>query len=347
MAMKQDSSVLDTLRAIAVLLVLVDHICETVAPIHPYDWYMGRLGVLLFFVHTSCVLMMSMQRTPMTGLPLARHFYIRRAFRIYPLSILTVAVVLMVGVPQVAWSPELPDRSVLTVVANLLLVQDLVGAHSVSAPLWSLPLEIQMYVLLPGIFILINRGASLSRALGLWIFGVLVAVLVPSFGPRLPLFVPCFLSGIIGFCLSQRVKPRMPFWIWPIALIGLATLYTVLSSASDAVHSEYAAWLTCLAAGILLPTVRETTSWIRHVSRVIATYSYGIYLAHMPALWVAFVVLGDWPIAAQWAMFFVLLAGASVLAYHALEQPMVRLGNRIANRAQPSRTGNRAVVAVR
>ena len=46
--------------------------------------------MLLFFVHTSLVLMYSMQRSPLRGGALFRDFYIRRFFRIYPLSILTV-----------------------------------------------------------------------------------------------------------------------------------------------------------------------------------------------------------------------------------------------------------------
>jgi len=69
--MKRDSSVLDSLRAIAVSLVLVDHLAETFGPasIIPMRtaWQLGRLGVIFFFVHTSYVLMLSMQRRGLTG----------------------------------------------------------------------------------------------------------------------------------------------------------------------------------------------------------------------------------------------------------------------------------------
>ena len=95
---------LDLLRATAVLLVLVDHVLETIGhkanlSFHPYNWYLGRLGVLIFFVHTSLVLMWSMQRLRLQGGALLRSFYIRRAFRIYPLSMLSVVAVLLFGIP--------------------------------------------------------------------------------------------------------------------------------------------------------------------------------------------------------------------------------------------------------
>jgi len=52
----------------------------------------GLFGVLIFFVHTCLVLMYSMERSGLNGSSLHKDFYIRRVFRIYPLSILAVGV---------------------------------------------------------------------------------------------------------------------------------------------------------------------------------------------------------------------------------------------------------------
>src|SRR5207247_7825315 len=81
------------LRSIAVLLVLVDHVCrhyfvDRIGRFAVVD--LGLFGVLLFFVHTSLVLMHSMQRSGLTGWALLRNFRIRRFFRIYPLSVVAV-----------------------------------------------------------------------------------------------------------------------------------------------------------------------------------------------------------------------------------------------------------------
>src|SRR5437667_4195908 len=89
------SANLDVLRAIAVLLVLAQHLCKRMY-VDRIGWIptssLGHFGVLLFFVHTSLVLMYSMDRSGPTGPSLLKNFYIRRIFRIYPLSILTVLV---------------------------------------------------------------------------------------------------------------------------------------------------------------------------------------------------------------------------------------------------------------
>jgi peptidoglycan/LPS O-acetylase OafA/YrhL len=78
---------LDVLRAMAVLSVLFAHSTEVMtfgsdALRDTLDVRIGRFGVLLFFIHTALVLMMSLQRNSSTS-----RFYIQRVFRIYPLSL--------------------------------------------------------------------------------------------------------------------------------------------------------------------------------------------------------------------------------------------------------------------
>ena len=89
MRLRKESPNLDLLRSVAVLAVLADHVAATrgIAQKHIFLWDLGSWGVLLFFVHTSFVLMMSLERLQFAGQQLYATFYIRRFFRIYPLSI--------------------------------------------------------------------------------------------------------------------------------------------------------------------------------------------------------------------------------------------------------------------
>src|SRR5215470_9199196 len=88
-----NSANLDVLRSTAVLLVLFEHVMYALMVYAPlpetilkYILPMGRLGVILFFFHTSLVLMMSMKRISGARRSIfVLEFYIRRAFRIYPL----------------------------------------------------------------------------------------------------------------------------------------------------------------------------------------------------------------------------------------------------------------------
>jgi peptidoglycan/LPS O-acetylase OafA/YrhL len=176
------SANLDLLRAIAVLLVLLNHLTRH----YHYDHFdgVGIFGVLLFFVHTSLVLMYSMQRSHLTGLALVRDFYIRRFFRIYPLSILAVLT-------AVALHLHADGRGLTTgqhpgpieLVSNLLLIQNLTNSNSIVGPLWSLPLEIQMYLFLPFIFLWKKRSVEFCFWRG-WCAGCSATFRRPS--PRSP-----------------------------------------------------------------------------------------------------------------------------------------------------------------
>ena len=89
------SSNLDLLRSCAVLLVVVAHVIGVWRPDDLPGYHMqalGLLGVEFFFVHTSLVLMFSLQRLSASA---PAHqlttFLVRRFFRIYPLSVVVVA----------------------------------------------------------------------------------------------------------------------------------------------------------------------------------------------------------------------------------------------------------------
>ena len=119
---------------------------------------MGRLGVLMFFVHTSLVLMMSLERTTSGAVPstVILSFYIRRAFRIYPLSIVTVCSVALLRIPYERFQ-TFHKPTALELLSNLTLTQNLTHARSVIGPLWSLPWEVQMYLCPPLVFLIVRR----------------------------------------------------------------------------------------------------------------------------------------------------------------------------------------------
>ena len=91
-----NSANLDLLRSFAVTLVVGFHLAKffnfKFAGLRITDF--GLLGVMLFFVHTTLVLMFSLERQSMRpAASLFIPFMVRRCFRIYPLAL---AVVLFV-----------------------------------------------------------------------------------------------------------------------------------------------------------------------------------------------------------------------------------------------------------
>jgi peptidoglycan/LPS O-acetylase OafA/YrhL len=293
------------------------------------------MGVMLFFVHTSLVLMYSLDRTAARGTFLLRNFYLRRAFRIYPLSIAIVVVILAFRIPVASWPWRLSDMSTTTVAANLLLVQNLLYAPSVLGPLWSLPLEIQMYVLLPFLYWMVSRGQRLDLALGIWVLLLGLTFVQPHVTERANVvqYGPCFMSGVLAFCLSKRRAPMLPFWMWMLVLGCVMFAFLTLTARPDAHLMPYTWGLTIVVVS-LIPFFGETSSRvIRHVGSTVAKYSYSIYRTHMIALWLAFVWLDLTSLTLRIVVGIGLTSVLSLLAYHLVEAPCMRLGLRFAARA--------------
>ena len=191
-------STLDAIRAIAVSLVVVSHLLlqltEGVEPVAYSYRTMGRVGVAIFFVHTTLVLMASLERHGPAAIP----FYVRRIFRIYPLS---VAVVLFFALLQLAAKTPIDTGKLLS---NLFLVQNLTGHASFPRPLWSLPYEVQMYLVLPALYQITRTRRPVMWAGLLCVGSVLMVLTLPatSLALKLMLYVPCFLPGVLAFVLT-------------------------------------------------------------------------------------------------------------------------------------------------
>lgn len=334
---------LDLLRAVAVLCVLVDHIAATFGVGRQYGFFdLGQLGVLLFFVHTSLVLMQSLERqfeAPDRG-GVIPAFYIRRLFRIYPLSILAVCVTCLLHIPPAPWTPW-HGLSPHAIASSVLLVSNLTGADPVIGPLWSLPLELQMYVTLPALYLMVRRASKLRLA-GLWTVCAIAGFLQIELAKtghagiwRLNLlqYAPCFLSGVIAYRLLHTRNRHLPSIAWPFGLLGSGVLFLawqMLGHSHDR-FPPYRGWVCCLIAGLLLPTCRDCTSKLfNRICSVVAKYSYGIYLFQGMILWLAFKRLPALPVSSQIAIFAMLMLAVPVALFHIVEQPAIRLGGYLA-----------------
>jgi peptidoglycan/LPS O-acetylase OafA/YrhL len=71
---------------------------------------------------------------------------------------------------------------------------------------------------------------------------------------------------------------------------------------------------------------------MKMLGKLVARYSYGIYLVHGPCLELAFKHFAKVPMILQWLIFFCGTAGLSYVAYHAIEKPGIALGMRLARR---------------
>ena len=321
---------LDVLRALAVILVLCAHLMIA-SPLGPgADRNIGRAGVLLFFVHTSLVLMSSLERGGGTGSHWVSKFYLRRALRIYPLAIAAILLVLFFRI-------SLPLRDVLspyvvpsafTIATNIALAQNIANTRDVLGVLWSLPLEVRMYLFLPFCFLIARKSARL--VLIALISAIALALLwrtnpVPGLWRFTVVFyVPCFLSGVLAFSLLRTRVWKASSYLWPAMLLALVALW--LGSPSK----FWRDWEFTIAVGLFIPAFLDLrTSWFTRAAHTLCTYSYGVYLLHIPAIWFAVRVAGKRPVVVQGIVFIVVLVPLVYAAYQFIERPCIQFGKRV------------------
>lgn len=325
--MDRDDANLDLLRTVAVLLVVTFHLLLALgAP--ERIWPLGGWGVYMFFVHTSLVLMYSLRRqvgdAAITGGQL-RDFLARRAFRILPLSVLVVSVVCVLSLPvgHLRGGHFVPvPMNAAAVAANLLLVQNLTGHESVMATLWSLPYELQMYLVLPALYLLARRPRALRLLLPLWLLACVAGRWLPLGTWQMPLYVPCFLAGVVAYRLSLHRRPRLPAAAFPLLVLGLTAAYY-------ARPSRGLEWVYTLLLAAALPLFKPL-QWppLRRACQLVARYSYGIYLSHFLCLWLAFERVARATPAFRMSVFVTSAAAAPFALYHVIESPFINLGRR-------------------
>ncbi len=318
---------LDFIRAIAVCLVVFDHTLLAMKiqflGVWEVEW-IGLAGVYIFFVHTALVLMWSLERKPFV-----LDFYIRRVFRIYPLAIVAIWVALLTHAPvngTVSNYFQYLHVSMLNKVSATLLIQNLLPLQSnLLGVLWTLPLEVQMYLFLPFLFFFVRQEKSIWPLVLIWFLICLCCrTLFPSISATLPMVAPAFIPGVIAYVGFGKWRPRLPAMLLLPALVVLVTAFL-------AHPSSRTAWVFCLSLGLLLPVIKDLREpWILRASHEVAKYSYGVYLSHPFAIVLGLYVLRGQSLAIQLSVEFASIILLSVAAYHLIEYPLIRLGSRVA-----------------
>ncbi|MEU4727292.1 acyltransferase [Streptomyces sp. NPDC023588] len=158
---------LDGLRGIAALSVAVYHLA---LPFYwvphgtrvPYYLDPGIFGVLLFFLVSGYIIPASLERRGDI-----RAFWVGRAFRIYPVVVLTVVASLLL-LPRAhtviaGWGFE---HALLSLVGNGLMIQDVMGVTNVLGVMWTLTYEMVFYYFVTALFALGWHRKSAPIAVG-------------------------------------------------------------------------------------------------------------------------------------------------------------------------------------
>ncbi|MEU9885037.1 acyltransferase [Sphaerisporangium sp. NPDC051011] len=137
---------LDALRGVGAVAVLAEHLLPWVVPsLRPYWFNLGLYGVLVFFLVSGYIIPTSLERRGDV-----RAFWIGRGFRLYPLYLAVIGLVLAMS-PWLGVRETVP-RDASGVAAHATMLLDVVGVGGVADTMWTLSYEMVFYLLVTALF---------------------------------------------------------------------------------------------------------------------------------------------------------------------------------------------------
>ena len=339
---------LDSLRFAAAALVLIQHLFETMpgSALMPFVRLgPGVAGVAIFFLISGFIIPFS------TGRSFAwRSFLVRRLFRIYPLYLAALLVILIAG--QLAILPRWQDMgaaSAIRWIANLALLQDFVGVPAFLGVSWTLGIELVWYVLFAVSLVIWQDDAA--KWLDRLVPGALLALTLLSLvlHSRIPLGRPMMIyAAVLGFQCQRHAVGRLDdkallFSILRFALVSLTASWVAFGYFHHpriTLAQDLGPWVLALAvflACVLSRSLREAKWLNAGPAPYLGAISYSIYLLHPVVINATDLYVGP-----QWRV-AVALGGTcllAALAHRFVEVPGIALGRwvvgRFVDRAGPS-----------
>ena len=352
---------IDSLRAIAVIAVIIYHIDANYLP-------GGFLGVDLFFVLSGYLISsLIIKEYKSTGTVNLYNFYVRRARRLLPAVYFMITVVLII---ITLFNGVLLKKSYLDALFGYIYSSnwwyifhkldyfDSFGSQSPFKHLWSLAIEEQFYMFFPLIFLIFNRKSksnnSNSKLNKNFIYVVLSLILVSLiahillfdinninriyFGTDTRAF--SLLVGVVGAILypmdrlSERTTKKDNMIYSIVSLVSILVLIGIMINTS-----EYNTWLyrggfllvAIIGLIIIISSGRQYTFMSKLLSFkpfvFIGKISYSLYLWHFPILVVTTPVseIGN-PNLFYVTLRIILIFLVATVSYMFVETPIRKLG---------------------
>ncbi len=337
---------IEALRGWAALMVLVTHYAPLLAA-PSGAWGFASTGVDLFFVLSGAVFAPYLFGRPLQLLP----HLIRRFFRLYPLYLCALLLYAALRLPAAnAWE----HFGTHLVMGHTL--QSLELAHFYNAAFWSLPPELEYYLLLPLLAWCATRigfGWLLAAATAMHL--LLVAAASPGEGVsaravatiHAPGLLVEFMLGSLAYALAASPQPGLAaLWRLLAGLLVLAATGWLFASQVAPVNGQAQtppAWIGgnigmaaalgyALVVSALTRPQRRSAGWFTPGFVLMGQLSYGVYLFHNAAPQ----LLARWLPSVTGAAAVLVCTCATLLAawaaHRAVERPLRRFGRALGER---------------
>ena len=344
---------LDSLRGIAVLLVIITHWFPEGHPLHDYTSFFN--GVDIFFVLSGFlitrILLENRNEAEATATGkwfVAKNFYIRRFLRIFPIYYGLILVMFALG-PKTSTHIRENVGNFLTYTSNIYFIQK--GKwEGVLSHLWSLSVEEQFYLLWPWIMLFLRKRFLLPVI----VVSIVTGVVGQYYFSPIATF-SCFdgfgLGALLAWAVVYKPESLQKAYVPSLWLAGSSCLLQAARVFSDSRFEPLPSrTLTafCTAAvvlGVLLGkgqgSLFSKAILKNRALQFVGKISYGVYLYHLMVAYCfskifSAINLRLFPTATVFNEYLVnvenfclLLAGA-YLSWRFIEQPILQLKRKYA-----------------
>jgi peptidoglycan/LPS O-acetylase OafA/YrhL len=295
---------IDTLRAIAILMVVLVHTSQHIENIHPmvagFSAYC-QMGVQLFFVASALTLCLSFQTKESEPRSIAA-FYVRRFFRIAPLYYLAIPLYFTLWVVKgrfLEGTFKAPEQyNALNVLSNMSFVHDFVPSaqNNIVPGGWSIGVEMAFYLFFPMLYMFFKKfNFDRKMILSAIFFSLFCNVAInfvfstyfdtsvsnQSFSYYLILnHLPVFLIGILVFSILRGQHAQK---ISSFVAVGVFIVFSIFSVLIWNIDWKISFLIVPTLSGASFAGLALLASQIRSYPKLvqrIGILSYPIYILH-------------------------------------------------------------------
>jgi peptidoglycan/LPS O-acetylase OafA/YrhL len=347
---------LDGLRAIAVILVMINHYGPVALPFAWRIKAIGWVGVDLFFVLSGFLITRILLETR-THSHYYRDFYVRRTLRIFPLYYCVLlglfASMLLWNHGEryhdlTEWGSPLWSWMYLGNVQMALLGNT---PHIFALiPLWSLHVEEQYYLVFPILVRMLQRQTLLKVLVGMLVLSPLLRQLLSWWAPDNPyisyMLLPCRFDALaIGALIALRPVHLGRRLLGALTIGGGILVYFLFATVGHNLWSDpfTRVWgyslFPAVFGGVVLWILHYGSSWQTNWLNVaplqfIGKTSYAIYLLQAPMAGALGTLLAGTALwsndVCRFALICATTIGLAALSWRVLERPLLQLKERLA-----------------